>query len=119
VAQLAVGKKRTARDRGGSLRLRLDDDAVVTVEIAGGRGALFAPRPEVRRGAWREVDDDPRAALVAEAAPGDHVAVELSGWVVPPGALRRAALITVATIASLAAATIAGGAVAAHFWLAR
>lgn len=85
-AQLAVGKKRTARDRGGPLRLRLDDGAVVTIEISGGRGALFAPRPAPRKGAWSEVAGDPRAALVTDAAPGDHVHVELAGWVVPRGA---------------------------------
>ncbi|HEX5063788.1 MAG TPA: hypothetical protein VFV99_30625 [Kofleriaceae bacterium] len=79
---LEIEEARHERKHGNRFVLRLDDERRVTV-AATGKLAVVPAKP--RRGTWRDVASDPRAALFADVAPGDHVDVKLLGWVLVPG----------------------------------
>lgn len=84
-ASLRVGGRVGERELSGALRVRLDDGEVVRVNVRAADGVLV-PAPAPAEGRWRDVAGDPRAAIVLALAPGDHVEVELRGWLVPAGA---------------------------------
>jgi hypothetical protein len=81
-ALLEVEGARHTRALGERITVVTDDDREVIVELpARCPGVGFADLA----GPWRTAGTDPRAALFDDVAPGDHVAVQLTGWAVAPG----------------------------------
>lgn len=86
---LAAGTLRIGREThhgaaGDRLTIALDTGAQQTID-APPDGLAVAPRIE-REDPWGAVADHPLARLFAAKAPGDHVEVELAGWVIAAGA---------------------------------
>jgi hypothetical protein len=80
---LEVDGKQHSQQVGDGFVLRLDDDSRMNVK-AHPTSVEVLPASS-RSGSWGDVASDRRASLFADVAPGDHVDVELAGWVLAPG----------------------------------